>query len=215
MSWFCKCGILNSGLNKSCVKKGSEHYQVSDNTPDFLMATVAGIGLEVKRTMTEQEEEYARFYRMGKILVKDMDMTELREYREELAKIAYQSRATLASADDELRERRAKEKKSDWLVTPKQSTTDAINAVEVRKARMTKIDRLREQLSSTIKDPAIVDEMIRGLERRATNKTVKTLTFPKSETETISIEIPKEKQEVKVFDASSLSFLKKDENNSN
>ena len=53
------------------------------------MAVVAGRGLDLrngrtKLTMTEQEELYAKFYNMGKVLVKDMDMTTLDEHIAEL-----------------------------------------------------------------------------------------------------------------------------------
>jgi hypothetical protein len=218
MTWLCKCGILNSGLNKQCVSTSSDHYQVSDNTPDFLMAYVAGRGLDltikgVKLSMTEQEELYAKFYNGSKILVKDMDITKLREFREELSQIALQAKATLAAADDELRERRAKSDKKDWLVTPiqsNQSTNDAINAVKIRTERMSKIDKMRKQLMSAGLDDETVNGMIRGMERRATDKNLRnlnTVTFERNVTEIAAIQLDA-KKEVKMFDSSSLDFLK-------
>jgi hypothetical protein len=202
----------------SCVLSSTltnvEHTQASENTPDFLMALVATreAGLVGRRNMTSQEELYAKFYNKGKLLVADMDVTQLREHRETLSQIAFEAKATLAAADDELRERKAKVsvKNKEWLVTPTgpdQTTSDAISAVKVRKERMSKMDKLRADLLKSL-DEATVNEMISQLERKATEKNLKAVTFTKPTTETSIVQVqivkPVSNGETKPFDPSTL-----------
>lgn len=213
MAWMCHCGTRNSGLNQQCAAgltwKHVEHYQVSSNGPDYLMALIAAKGLG----MTPQEELYAEFYNKAKVLVADMDVATLRQHREVLAQIAFEARANLAAADDELRERRAKEKKKEWLVTPvepSQVHSDAINAVKIRKERMSKMDKLKTQLLNAGIDEATVKEMVADLERKATEKNLKTITFKKTTIETAAVQVQAKKpvngENLKPFDPSSLKF---------
>jgi len=188
---------------------------ISENTPDFLMALVASneLGLVGRKNMTEQEELYSKFYNKGKLLVADMDVTQLREHRETLSQIAFEAKATLAAADDELRERKAKSsvKSKEWLVTPTgpdQTTSDAINAVAIRQKRMSKMDKLRSDLLKSL-DPETVNEMIAQLERKATEKNLKAVSFTKPTTETgiVTVQVAKPAAtngESKPFDPSSL-----------
>ena len=202
MTWLCSCGLRNSGLNQQCAGLNqsilgcSEHTQISSNSPDYLMFVVASreLGLVGRNGMTNQEELYVKFYNKGKLLVADMDVTQLREHRETLAQIAFEAKATLAAADDELRERKAKSsvKAKEWLVTPTgpdQTTSDAINAVKVRKERMSKMDKMKAQLLSAGIDEATVNEMIASLERKATEKNLKTVSFTKPATETAVVTV--------------------------
>jgi hypothetical protein len=143
MSWLCSCGLLNSGLNEQCAASnqthfGNSHGQVTENNPDWVMAATAAMEL----SMTPQEELYAKFYNRGKILVKDMDMLQLREHIDTLQGIAFEARATVSAAIDELKERKAKVSNKEWLVTdskPDVNVTDAINVVKQRAARMSKM----------------------------------------------------------------------------
>lgn len=163
--------------------------------------------------MTEQEQLYSEFYNKGKIFVADMDVTALREHREKLAQIAFEAKATLAAADDELRERTAKSKKKEWLITPteqNQSTTDAINAVAIRKKRMSKIDGYRAKLEKAGIDKETIDEMLRNMERKATEDSLKTVTFNRPSAEISAIQIqkakPLENGEKVTFNPSALKF---------
>jgi len=193
VTWLCNCGILNSGLNKQCAAIKSQgvtkHYQISANTPDFLMAVVAGKELNL---MTPQEELFAKFYGSEKVLVKDMDIAQLREHIEELSQIVYEAKARLVAAGDEDKERRAKTKNKDWLVTADTSiaaTSDAINVVKIRTSRMSKMDKIRASLLTVGIDEETVNEMVRNMERKATEKDLKTITFNKPSTEVSAIQV--------------------------
>jgi hypothetical protein len=182
MSWFCNCGLRNSGLNLNCadLSNKAEHFQVSNNTPDKYMAIVAGRGLN----MTEQEALFAQFFNKGKLLVKDMDMTKLREHREVLARVVFEGKAHLAAVDDELRERKAKSgpKVKEWTLSPTsdQVTSDAINAVKVRKERMSKMDKIAADLRKIQgMDEDAINEIVSNLERKATETNLKKTTFGK------------------------------------
>jgi len=161
--------------------------------------------------MTEQEQLFATYYNKGKLLVVDMDDTQLREHREQLAKIATEAKAVLLAADEEIRERGAKKKlkEKDWLVTVDQSQTasDAINAVKQRKSRMSAMDKLNQQLIAAGIDDETRKQMISDLERRATDKGLKTVTFNKPAVETAVVQVKAESNgEKKPFDPSKLSF---------
>lgn len=216
MSWLCNCGLINSGLNQNCSAKLTqritvEHYQISSNTPDLLMAVVAAKGLNL---MTPQEELFAKFYNQEKILVKDMDTLALREHREQLSQIAFEAKARLVATDDEGRERTAKVKSKEWLVTADntQVSSDAVNAVKQRASRMSKMDKLRMQLLAAGIEEATVKEMVANLERKATEKDVKTITFNKQTTEiaavTVKVAKPQNGEPKEPFNPGSLVFGK-------
>jgi len=217
MSWLCNCGLINNGLNQNCSAAKTneypvkEHRQISSNTPDFLMSVVAAKDLGI---MTPQEELFAKFYNQEKILVKDMDTPTLREHRDTLAQIALEAKARLVADDDETRERTAKTKSKEWLVTADSSqvSSDAINAVKTRAARMSKMDKLRMQLLAAGIDEVTVKEMVSNLERKVTEKNVKAITFNKPTTETSVVIVEAKKQDngesKEAFNPASLVFNK-------
>lgn len=192
MSWMCSCGLVNGGTNKYCpgalTWKSIEHKQVSANSPDWIMAFIAS--KEVG--MTPQEELFAKFYNHEKLLVKDMDHIQLREHREQLQTIAFEAKARLVAADDETRERKAKTSNKEWLVTDTQQPYDvsaAINVVKTRAARMSKMDKLRKQLQDAHIDESTINEMISGLEKKATDGKLKTVTFSKPTMEVGAVQV--------------------------
>jgi hypothetical protein len=211
MSWLCSCGISNGGTNKYCAAsltwKHIEHKQVSGNSPDWVMAELAAKDLG----MTPQEELFAKFYNHEKVLVKDMDVVQLREHRDELQKIAFEAKARLVAADDEARERKAKTSNKEWLVTdtkPDVNVSDAINVVKSRAARISKMDRLREQLSKAGIDEATIKEMVGNLERKATDSKLKTVTFhvPADEVRAVQVKTERNGELKSAFNPASLGF---------
>lgn len=212
MTWLCHCGLVNNGLNEACAASksnvlGDSHYQISPNTPDFESI----VSLQVKGvilSMTEQEELFSKFYNHEKLLVASMDVATLREHREELSKIAFEAKARLVAADDETRERKAKAGAGkEWLVSTNSDvvTSDAINAVKVRAARMSKMDKLKQQLLSAGIAEETVKEMVANMERKATDKNLKTVTFNKPSTELTAVTVKTTNTEpVKPFDPTSL-----------
>lgn len=216
MSWLCSCGTLNSGLNESCAASKQthleigrrEHRQVTPNTPDFVMATVAAreTGL-----MTPQEELFAKFYNHEKVLIKDMTYIQKREHRDELHQIVFEGKARLSAVDDELKEEKAKISNKEWLVTdtkPSPSVSDAINAVKQRQTRMSKMDKIREQLARAGIDEATIKEMVGNLEKKATDGKLKTITFTKPSTEISAVQV--ETGAEAPFNPSSLKFAEPD-----
>jgi len=224
--WLCNCGLKNSGLNQNCAAaltwKDETHYQVSENRPDYWQYIVSARNIQglldlkaftdnqtENKKMTPQEELFARFYNHERILVKDINDIQLREHREELSKISFEAKARLVSADDETRERKAKTSNKEWLLTTADVvSTDAINAVKVRKERMSKMDKMKEQLLKAGIDEDTVKEMIRNLESKATEKNVKTITFNKPVTEPSAVQVItiKPDGEVKPFNPAALNF---------
>ena len=198
--WTCNnCKSKNDILTSNCIGCNiykpdwvSEYCQaVVEIKRDIFIAriesyNISWIQADEDETVTPQEELFAKFYNQEKILVKDMDVSTLREHRDELSKIAFEAKARLVATDDESRERNAKTKNREWLVTAEsgQVNSDSLNAVASRTKRLTKMDKLKSQLLTAGIDEDTVKEMIRNLERKATEKDVKAITFNKPTVET-------------------------------
>jgi hypothetical protein len=214
MAWKCSCGLVNGGTNKFCpgalTWKSIEHKQVTANSPDWVMSYLVAKELG----MTPQEELFAKFYNQEKLLVKDMDHVTFQEHRNGLQKIAFEARAKLSAADDENKERKAKVSNKEWLVSSTSSVvgeydvTNAINVVQKRAARMSKMDKLREQLQKAGIDEETIREMVSNLEKKATDGKLKTVTFTKPTVDISAIQVSTEKVEKSTtpFDPASLSF---------
>jgi hypothetical protein len=230
MSWKCSCGMINQGRHEVCVNSsllsqlGENCLQISANYPDSLMywdtvfdllsnPILAILNESRKDNMTPNEELFATYYNRGKILVKDMDDTSLREHHEQLRLIATEAKAQLMASGDEIRERNAKKKLKDkeWLVSidDEHSVSDLINVPKQRAAKMSKMDKLKKQLESAGLDDATIKEMVSNLERKATNQSLKTVTFtkPVKMDVTKSIQVKSDGDE-KPFNPASLKFDK-------
>jgi hypothetical protein len=99
--------------------------------------------------MTPQEELFSQLFNHEKILVKDMEILELRAHREELAKIAFEARARLTAVDDEERGRKKSEREVrgfERSLNTDEATTNAINAIKDRQKRMTKMEKIQAGL---------------------------------------------------------------------
>ena len=160
--------------------------------------------------MTSQEEHFAKLYNHEKVLVKDMDHIKLTEHRGELQDICFEAKARLVAADDEMRERKAKTSNKEWLVTDTTQPYDvsaSINIVKTRQARMSKMDKLRDQLVKAGIDEDTIRQMVGNLEKKATDSKLKTVTFNKPTTEVSAVQV---RETVKVpsepFNAGSLKF---------
>jgi len=217
-NWNCElCKTYNDILSLRC-------WSCQFHIPDWITSEYL-FRVEIRRdiwfarirldgeSMTEQELLFAKFYNNEKVLVKDMDDIQLREHREELRTIAFEAKARAVAADDEDRERKSKTKNKEWLLSPtesNQATSDAINAVTQRASRMSKLDKMRKQLLNTGIDEDTVNEMMANLEKKATEKAVKTVTFQKTTVETSAVTVQANKPETngdsKPFDPGSLSF---------
>lgn len=164
--------------------------------------------------MNPQEELFAKFYNIEKVLVKDMDQNTLREHREELQQIAFEAKARLVAADDENRERKAKTNNKEWLVTDDKQPYDvsaAINVVKVRQARMSKADKMIADLRKINMDEDTIKEMVSNITKKATDSKLKTVTFnvPSTEMKAVQVNINKPNGEPKEpFDPTKLKFDK-------
>lgn len=208
--WACHCGYhWNPGRLTKCANDpadtSSEHYQVSSNTIDWTMSSDIRVELLI---MTDQEELFAKFYNQEAILVKDMDISQLRSHRDELAKIAFEAKARLVKVDDETRERSAKSKNKEWIVPTDNNHVDseALAAVKTRTTRMNKIEKLQSQLLAAGIDDETVKEMIRNVERKATEGSVKAITFnkPVVEQAVVVVDVKKPEETKEAFNPASL-----------
>lgn len=103
------------------------------------------------KTVTPQEELFKELFNSARVLVKDMSTLELRAKREEWAKIAFEARAYLTAADAEENDRKKLSepkgpKGFQRSVNTDETTTNAINTLKERKARMSKAEKVQESL---------------------------------------------------------------------
>jgi hypothetical protein len=57
VSWYCACGLHNSGLNKKCADQRCNQSQISSNTPDYLQYLVTKREVESMSILTERERK--------------------------------------------------------------------------------------------------------------------------------------------------------------
>lgn len=208
--WECKyCKLYNDLLTPHCKSCYVYRPDWVTNQIVALKTIERGIFLqfEIGINMTEQEKLFQDFYNHEKLLVKDMDIHKLREHREELSKIAFEAKARLVAADDETRERTAKTKGKEWLTSVQgdQVSSDAINVIETRKKRMSKMDKLRADLQKIEgMTEETINEMIRGMEKKATESNLKTVTFKKTTEEIGVVQVEVKPKESNPFDPTAL-----------
>lgn len=159
-----------------------------------------------------QEEKYTKLYSRAKLLVQDMTSEQLIDHIEQLEDIAFTAKINLRAAHDKKREDDAKKRSKEWITTserPDQSVTDAISNVKVRAQRLSKLDKMRNQLRAAGIDEDTIKEMMKSMEARATEKQVKAITFQspsgEKQKEIIIFEKPKD-EDNQPFDLSNLTF---------
>lgn len=96
--------------------------------------------------MTPQEELFADFFKKEKIFIKDFDNLTLEAHREELSRIAFEARARLTAIDDEKRSRKAPMKGFQAAIHVDETTANAINKIQQRGAKLSKEERLIENM---------------------------------------------------------------------
>jgi hypothetical protein len=177
MSWLCSCNLLNVNANTHCAdnrcRKDRTSISIEEDSYDILLKEIKrdreykslGFGYieygylsgERSEPVTPQEELFSQLFNHEKILVKDMEVLELRAHREQLAKIAFEARARLTAVDDEEngRKKNSSGKPTGFSrsVNTDETTTNAINAVKDRQKRLTKNERIEAGLIAMGIDP--------------------------------------------------------------
>jgi hypothetical protein len=100
---------------------------------------------EVEREL--HAEFFTRWSDDERLLIKDMTDEQLTAHRNELARIALESKVRTTTADEEIRQRRAKKSGNEtrqWLVPT--DVEDTVKQVRERRERMTKLDKINEAL---------------------------------------------------------------------
>lgn len=176
MPWICNCGLINSGINSYCAGRSyfglDEHYQVTPTTFDLMIMLKAERDFD---KMTNNEERFAQFFNSEITLISAMSEIERIEHIQELEDIAFEAKARLTAAKSHDRDAKAKKRLGgEWTITetkPDQTVTDTINNVELRKKRMTKLDKMQAKLQALGIDPKDIADMMSGLRKVAAKDT--------------------------------------------
>lgn len=173
MSWTCRsCSLKNVNANDKCADKKCNGLPASDSTtrePDsydellvectrFREYKDIGINLyeyrqyyksycERSEQMTPQEQLFADFFAKHTVLVKDMELLELRAYREQLSLIAKEAKAGIYASDEkekELVKKNNKDKPTGFAksINGNEEASDAINTIKERQKRLTGKEKL-------------------------------------------------------------------------
>ena len=172
MPWICKnCNSNNSNLNAYCARckhkvgilipKENETYYDDDEslrTKVILWKLEqAKLGLTEKKekrrmddsNLTKREKFFIDISSSERTLVSSMDDIALRAHIEELQEIAKEVKVRLIISDDEARDRSAKKKQKKGFIVNLEAdefTSNAINNINERQRKMTKVEKEIERL---------------------------------------------------------------------
>src|SRR6266545_4408092 len=152
MNWTCpRCSEELGELNGCCEYCKQDKVIVYNPDKYYVREIRIPHICSGAKIVTPQEELFAELFNHEKVLVKDMDLLELRAHREQLARIAFEARARLTAADDEEKDRRKQSdpKKATGFarsLSTDETTTAAINAVKERQKKLTKAEKIQAGL---------------------------------------------------------------------
>ncbi len=149
--YYCEeCNLYNDILTVHC-KDCSTHRP--------LVLELASIQIAYERNPTRLQdylmaektkiEKHTEFFNSGMILYSQMEFTQRREWRDKLADIILEARANLSAADRVDAEESSKLGPDGraWLITNDEGGSDKLNAPKIRKERMSKMDKLAEDMA--------------------------------------------------------------------
>lgn len=166
-SWTCSfCNLYNDILTVQCKDcKGNRPFELQ-----FIAQRIKykrlGLNLtteEKKMAETDRIELHTKFYNHEKPLYSAMTFEQKRAHREEIALILLEGRARMNAIDDIDREERAKlgPKGKEWLTSNSDElSSDAINQPKIRKERMSKADKLKEDMAKLGIDTSIINSTL-------------------------------------------------------
>lgn len=112
--------------------------------------------------MSTNENLFKDFFNNEKALVSNMDDNALREHIIGLQTIAFEAKARLTAADSEVRERRARNTKAKGIAVSLQTddiTSNAINKIDARTKKLSKVEKEIERLVGIGVDRAVAEKM--------------------------------------------------------
>jgi hypothetical protein len=185
MGWKCQCKANNFILNTQCYCglsfEDGAIYRTSEPNLDVVIYILNREEWSKLKHMTSDEkiELQKKYFNEEMMLISEMNDEQILVQRNELASIIFESRARMNAHDENDRVKRAKKTKDgkSWLI-PSDSIspniTDGINAVKERKKKMSREDKLKEQMKTWgIQD---TDEILGKIESRKSNGSVNSST---------------------------------------
>lgn len=152
--WICpECQNENGAYNAYCEFCKYEKNKLVYNPDKYYIREIRIRHIVEPRgkAMTPQEELFAEFFQKHALIVKDMSILELREYREKLARVAFEAKAAVYAADSAEKELKKQKKTSgpsgfERSLEQDGAATDAINTIKDRQKRISKLDRIQAGL---------------------------------------------------------------------
>lgn len=175
-NWNCYfCNSYNDILTIHCWNCKVNRPPELDAISEYIKHRRSGMLTEtrtIKMPETDRIELHTKFYNHEKPLYNAMTLEQKRAHREEIALILLEGRARMNAIDDIDREERAKlgPKGREWLTSNQDElSSDAINQPKIRKERMSKADKLKEDLAKlgsslgiTIDTTSILNEVAKA-----------------------------------------------------
>lgn len=155
--WICpRCSEELGELNGYCVYCKVNDAVVVYNPDKYFIRDIRIYHITHRATggseMTPQEELFSQLFNHEKLLVRDMEILQLRAHREELAKIAFEARARLTAVDDEENNRKKKNSNIsesrgfERSLNADDVSSEAINTIKERQKKLTGKEKIRAGL---------------------------------------------------------------------
>jgi hypothetical protein len=165
VAWLCDCGLHNVNANLHCADSTCHKPRPEESEWDSLDELISKVWhsridrvfnlylpdeKRIENPMTPEEQKFADFFAGHIKLVQDMDLLEVRAYREQQADTAASAKAGYYACD--VRERELRKKKGDGpigfetSVNVDETATNAINTIKERQSRMSKKEQVQAQL---------------------------------------------------------------------
>lgn len=214
--WKCAhCQFKNDVLTSTC--KGC----LKAEKPDYVTDKIQTI-TEIKRNILvariavaeDKKDLFVKFYNPAKISVSTLTDEKLAEHISQLEDILIEAKANLSAATDERRERVSKSRNKQFTISSdlnsSNAVTDAIEAVKTRQKRMSKLDKIKQQLEDIGIDQEEIERTVRRIQTKATEKQVEKVNFEAKPKKTTEVEFKSNPEEPKKpLDFGSLKFASK------
>jgi len=168
-SWTCfQCNLYNDILTVHCKDCSANRPLNLSRIASVIKYKRLGLNLtsaEKQMAETDRIELHTKFYNHEKPLYSSMSFEQRRAHRDEIALILLEGRARMNAIDDVDRDENAKRgpKGREWLTSNQNQAelgTDAISQPKIRKDRMSKADKLAEEMAKLGLSKADIDKAL-------------------------------------------------------
>lgn len=196
MTWLCTCGLFNNGYNRYCADQKCKLPANEPNTFDWLQSLVTRkeiqrldealkadettlrriYGASYKQMSDTNLDKHAEYFNHETLLIKDMTREQLRDHRNKMEAIAFETRTRLSAIVKRESELDADNPKTkEWLESGRYNDPNITETITKRKERMSSLDRMKAQFKQLGLEDDEIAEYMANIKNRATEKALKAI----------------------------------------